>query len=40
MLFENKADQDVYQDHPVHHQFVENCAHLWEKVIVYDSDDV
>lgn len=40
MLFENKADQDIYQDHPVHHEFVKNCAHLWEKVVIYDSDDV
>ncbi len=40
MLFDTKAEQDGYQDHPIHHKFVENCAHLWEKVIVYDSDDI
>ncbi|WP_428668356.1 Dabb family protein [Runella sp.] len=40
MLFETKADQDIYQDHPVHHTFVKDCAHLWEKVVIYDSDDV
>jgi hypothetical protein len=37
MLFATPQDQDVYQDHPVHKKFVEDCSHLWEKVIVYDS---
>lgn len=36
MLFDSVEDQRVYQDHPLHVAFVENCAHLWEKVIVYD----
>jgi hypothetical protein len=40
LVFRNKADQDVYQVHPLHLKFVEECAHLWEKVIVYDSVDI
>ena len=40
MVFANKADQDNYQVHPVHLKFVEDCKHLWSKVIVYDSVDV
>jgi len=40
MLFDDVAGQNDYQNHPLHKQFVENCAHLWERVIVYDSIDV
>ncbi|MBL7825519.1 MAG: Dabb family protein [Saprospiraceae bacterium] len=36
-LFENGDDEAVYQSHPVHLEFIKNCAHLWTKVIVYDS---
>lgn len=35
--FDSKADHDIYQDHPLHHQFIANASHLWEKVQVYDS---
>lgn len=35
-IFKNKADQDVYQDHPEHHIFIQNCSQLWSKVQVYD----
>ncbi len=40
VLFDNKADQDSYQTDPIHLKFIEECAPLWEKVIVYDSVDV
>jgi hypothetical protein len=36
MLFDSVADQKVYQDHPIHQDFVAKCSHLWSKVIVYD----
>jgi hypothetical protein len=36
MLFDSVADQKSYQDHPIHKEFVEKCAHLWAKVVVYD----
>ncbi len=36
-LFENAQDQDAYQTIPEHLAFVENCAHLWKKVQVYDA---
>ena len=39
-LFANKADQDSYQTDPIHLKFVEECSHLWKKVIVYDSVNV
>ena len=36
MAFDNVADQKVYQDHPIHQEFVAKYSHLWSKVIVYD----
>ena len=38
-FFKSKEDQDAYQTHPIHLKFVEDCQHLWEKVIVYDAMD-
>ncbi len=40
LLFDNKEDQDSYQIDPVHLKFIEECAHLWNKVVVYDTVDV
>ena len=37
MIFDSVADQKTYQDHPLHQQFIAKCAHLWAKVIVYDT---
>lgn len=39
-LFDNKADQDSYQEDPIHKKFVEECSSLWQKVVVYDSVDM
>jgi hypothetical protein len=39
MFFSNLSDQATYQNHPVHLEFIKNCSHLWEKVIVYDVVD-
>lgn len=36
-IFENMEDEQAYQTHPTHLEFVENYAHLWEKVVVYDA---
>lgn len=35
--YRNKEDQDIYQSHPKHLKFIEDCQDLWEKVVVYDS---
>lgn len=40
MLFDDVAGQNIYQDHPIHKKFVEECSSLWSKVIVYDSIEV
>ena len=37
MFFSDVAGQATYQDHPLHLEFIKNCSHLWEKVIVYDA---
>jgi hypothetical protein len=39
MFFSDLAGQAVYQTHPIHLEFVKNCSHLWEKVVVYDAVD-
>lgn len=40
LIFNNKDDQEAYQADPVHHKFIEECQHLWSKVVVYDAIDV
>jgi hypothetical protein len=37
LFFDDTVGQKTYQDHPVHKKFVEDCSHLWEKVVVYDA---
>lgn len=36
-IFENAADQEIYQDHADHHLFINECSSLWKKVQVYDA---
>lgn len=40
MVFAGVADQQAYQDHPIHRRFVAECEGLWARVMVYDSTDV
>ncbi len=40
VLFDNKTDQDHYQNDPIHLKFVEECSPLWRNVVVYDSVDM
>lgn len=37
LFFDDIAGQDAYQVHPIHQKFVQDHAHLWSKVVVYDS---
>ncbi len=39
LKFESAIDQDAYQGDPVHLKFVDDCKHLWEKVVVFDAID-
>jgi hypothetical protein len=40
LFFDDVAGQDAYQEHPIHKQFVADCSHLWERVVVYDAVSV
>ncbi|MEQ8241333.1 MAG: Dabb family protein [Cyclobacteriaceae bacterium] len=37
VTFKNKADQDIYQEHPAHLAYVEERKNSWDKVVIYDS---
>lgn len=37
LYFDDLAGQAVYQQHPIHQQFVRDCSSLWSKVRVYDT---
>ena len=37
-IFESAEQEGVYQVHPIHLAFVENCKHLWQKVVIYDAE--
>jgi hypothetical protein len=37
LFFDDTAGQKIYQDHPIHKQFVADCSHLWQRVVVYDA---
>jgi hypothetical protein len=36
-VFATEADQTAYQTHPDHLVFIDQCAHLWDRVVVYDA---
>jgi hypothetical protein len=40
MFFDDVEGQNVYQVHPIHKKFIEDCSHLWSKVVVYDVMEV
>jgi hypothetical protein len=37
VFFEDRESHDVYQEHPIHQQFIKDYQHLWKKVVVYDA---
>jgi len=37
LMFDNQADQDVYQAHDVHEAFRQACDGYWNKIVIYDS---
>ncbi|MBS7562992.1 Dabb family protein [Mucilaginibacter sp. Bleaf8] len=40
IFFSDLAGQETYQSHPVHLEFIKNYSHLWDKVVVYDAQNV
>ena len=39
LFFDSLEEEESYQTDPIHLEFVRECAHLWNKVVVYDSVD-
>jgi hypothetical protein len=37
VIFDDAAAEDVYQKHPIHDAFREQCGSFWTKVVIYDS---
>lgn len=37
LAFDGQEGHDLYQAHPVHDRFREQCAALWSKVLIYDA---
>jgi hypothetical protein len=38
--FDDLAGHDVYQIAPIHLKFIDDCKHLWERVLIYDSETI
>ena len=38
VILEGISAHDIYQQDPIHLKFIENCAHMWDKVKIYDAD--
>ncbi len=38
--FADQTAQDAYQVHPIHLQFVQDCAQYWTRVQVFDSEEL
>lgn len=38
--FNDEAGHDFYRVAPEHLEFIKKCSHLWEKVIIYDSETI
>lgn len=39
-VFDDLAGHDHYQIHPIHLEFLDKCKHLWDKVLIYDSETI
>ena len=39
-VFKDEAGHDIYQEHPLHLQFIEICNSFWEKVVIFDSETI
>ncbi len=38
--FDDMQGHDIYQDAPVHLEFIKNCEKYWERVVIYDSESI
>ncbi len=39
-VFEGMPGHDVYQTHQIHLQFLADCKHLWDRVLIYDAESI
>lgn len=37
VIFADQLSHDLYQGHPTHDSFRDNCSPFWERVQIYDS---
>ena len=40
LSFSNIGAHNAYQDDSIHKDFVSKCKDMWERVIVYDTEDI
>ena len=40
VFFKSMENHNAYQVEPAHHTFLENCASIWQKVQVFDSEQI
>jgi len=38
LVFDDRPDHDVYQDHEIHDRFRNECSTYWSKVLIYDFE--
>jgi hypothetical protein len=38
VVLKNLDDHDLYQEDPIHLNFIRECSHLWKKVQIFDAD--
>lgn len=38
LVFDDAAGQDAYQVHPIHEEFVKDCAKMWIRVYICDFE--
>ena len=38
VVLKDLEQHDAYQVDPIHLEFIKDCAHLWEKVQIFDAD--
>jgi len=36
ILLDDMNGHDIYQKHPLHRQFLDQCSGFWTKVVIYD----
>ncbi|MCC5827894.1 MAG: Dabb family protein [Phycisphaeraceae bacterium] len=39
VVFDDMAAHDRYQEDPIHKRFVEQFSPMWERVLIYDSEE-